>query len=80
MLLNKFKRPSYYLGMLVIAWGIVMTCTGTVQNFSGLVAVRFFLGLAEYARAPSSVSYRGTFGANSSFQGGILPGRDSSHL
>lgn len=49
MLLNKFKRPSYYLGLLVISWGIVMTCTGTVKNFSGLVAVRFFLGLAEYA-------------------------------
>lgn len=53
MLLNKFKRPSYYLGLLVISWGIVMTCTGTVQNFSGLVAVRFFLGLAEYAFLPS---------------------------
>ena len=47
MILNKFKRPSYYIAMLVVSWGIVMTCTGFVQNFSGLVAVRFFLGLAE---------------------------------
>lgn len=47
MLLKKFKRPSYYLGVLVLCWGIVMTCTGFVQNFSGLVAVRFLLGLFE---------------------------------
>lgn len=47
MLLNKFKRPSFFIGVLVIAWGIVMTCTGFIHNFSGLVAIRFFLGLAE---------------------------------
>lgn len=47
MLLKKLKRPSYYIGMLVFCWGIIMTCTGFVQNFSGLVAVRFLLGLFE---------------------------------
>ena len=47
MLLNKFKRPSFYIGMLVVSWGVVMTCTGVVRNFSGLVAIRFMLGLAE---------------------------------
>jgi len=47
MLLNKFKRPSQYIAILVIAWGIAMTCTGFVQNFSGLAAIRFFLGLTE---------------------------------
>lgn len=43
----KFKRPSFYLGMLIVAWGIVMTLTGIVQNFGGLVACRFLLGVFE---------------------------------
>ena len=34
--------------VLTEARGRVMTLMGTVQNFAGLVAVRFFLGLFEY--------------------------------
>ena len=34
--------------VLTEARGMVMTLMGTVQNFAGLVAVRFFLGLLEY--------------------------------
>lgn len=47
MILNKFKKPSLYMGSIVMGWGIVMTLTGIVQNFGGLVAVRFLLGLFE---------------------------------
>lgn len=47
MLLNKFAKPSRFIGMLVICWGIVMTCTGFVQNFAGLATIRFLLGLFE---------------------------------
>lgn len=46
-LLLKFKHPSYYLGTLITIWGIVMTLTGIVTNFGGLVACRFFLGVFE---------------------------------
>lgn len=46
-LLSKFKKPSTYLGSLVILWGIVMTFTGVVQNFGGLCATRFLLGIFE---------------------------------
>lgn len=49
MLLAKFERPSVYIGILIFLWGIVMTLSGVVQNFGGLVATRFFLGLFEYA-------------------------------
>lgn len=45
--LAKFNRPSYYMGTLVICWGIVMTFTGVVQSFGGLVATRFLLGIFE---------------------------------
>ena len=47
ILLKKFKRPSTYLGILVVSWGIVMTCTGLVKNFGGLMAVRVLLGIFE---------------------------------
>lgn len=47
ILLSKFSRPSYYIGTLIISWGIIMTCTGVVQTFGGLVATRFLLGIFE---------------------------------
>lgn len=47
VLLKKFKRPSMYLGGLTTAWGIIMTCTGLVQNYGGLMATRILLGIFE---------------------------------
>lgn len=47
MLLKKFKRPSYYLGILIVCWGIVMTMMGIVKNFSGLLVTRILLGVFE---------------------------------
>ena len=47
ILLKKFKRPSTYIGILVVSWGIVMTFTGVVKDFVGLVTCRIFLGIAE---------------------------------
>ncbi|KAF4473035.1 transporter [Fusarium albosuccineum] len=49
-LLSKFKRPSVYLGSLVVGWGMIMTLTGVVQNFGGLCATRFLLGVFEHTR------------------------------
>ncbi|KAJ0286121.1 hypothetical protein CBS470a_005995 [Colletotrichum nupharicola] len=45
MLLLKFKRPSTYMGILVTGWGTIITLTGLVQNFEGLVAVRVLVGV-----------------------------------
>ncbi|KAM0273187.1 hypothetical protein ACHAQH_008422 [Verticillium albo-atrum] len=45
MILHMFKRPSLYMGAIVTIWGVIMTLTGVVQNFGGLIAIRFFLGL-----------------------------------
>lgn len=47
MILNRLKRPSRYLGFLIFCWGVIMLCTGFVQNFAGLVVIRFLLGLFE---------------------------------
>lgn len=55
ILLKKFKRPSTYIGILVVSWGIVMTFTGIVKNFTGLVICRVALGIAEAGFFPGAV-------------------------
>lgn len=52
MILNHFGKPSVYLGTLIFTWGIIMMCTGFVQSFGSLVAIRFLLGLFEYTFLP----------------------------
>lgn len=47
MILHKINRPSIYMGGIVIAWGVIMTLTGIVQNYAGLLATRFMLGIFE---------------------------------
>jgi MFS family permease len=47
MILHKFKRPSWYMGGIVFCWGVVMTLTALVQNYAGLLAIRFLLGIFE---------------------------------
>ncbi|KAF4443734.1 hypothetical protein F53441_11376 [Fusarium austroafricanum] len=55
ILLKKFKRPSMYLGILTVCWGITMTCTGLVQNFGGLMATRVLLGIFEAGFFPGAI-------------------------
>uniref|UniRef100_A0A8H7N3D3 Major facilitator superfamily (MFS) profile domain-containing protein n=1 Tax=Bionectria ochroleuca TaxID=29856 RepID=A0A8H7N3D3_BIOOC len=55
ILLKKFKRPSTYLGILTLCWGIVMTCTGLVRNFGGLMATRVLLGIFEAGFFPGAI-------------------------
>ncbi|CAG7963008.1 unnamed protein product [Penicillium nalgiovense] len=55
IVLKRFKRPSVYLGLLVSTWGIVMTCTGLVQNFAGLMATRVLLGIFEAGFFPGAI-------------------------
>ncbi|KAF4979162.1 hypothetical protein FZEAL_4590 [Fusarium zealandicum] len=55
ILLKKFKRPSMYLGILTLSWGIIMTCTGLVQNFAGLMTTRVLLGIFEAGFFPGAI-------------------------
>ena len=50
-ILMKFKQPSLWIGFIVTAWGIVMTCTGFVKNWTGLLICRVLLGVFEYVHA-----------------------------
>tara|TARA_R110002003_G_scaffold534_1_gene20197 strand:- start:7554 stop:7769 length:216 start_codon:yes stop_codon:yes gene_type:complete len=40
ILLKRLKRPSYYLGILIVCWGVV-------EDFAGLLATRILLGIFE---------------------------------
>lgn len=50
--LLKRLRPSVYIPLIMIAWGIVMTFMGFCTNYTGLVVARFFLGLTEAGLFP----------------------------
>lgn len=45
-MLKRF-RPSVWLSIIVLIWGVSMTLMGVVKNYSGLLATRFFLGVGE---------------------------------
>ncbi|KAJ5095329.1 Major facilitator superfamily domain general substrate transporter [Penicillium alfredii] len=56
-LLLKKLRPSRWLPLIMIAWGIVMTLMGVVHNYTGLLATRLFLGIAEAGLYPGVAYY-----------------------
>ncbi|OGM49825.1 MFS transporter [Aspergillus bombycis] len=55
ILLKHFTRPSVYLGTLIVSWGVIMTLTGVVRNFGGLLTMRLLLGIFEAGFFPGSV-------------------------
>uniref|UniRef100_A0A060T1F9 ARAD1C20174p n=1 Tax=Blastobotrys adeninivorans TaxID=409370 RepID=A0A060T1F9_BLAAD len=60
IILWKAFPPRYYAPTVVILWGIVSTCCAAVTNWSGMMALRFFLGIFEAAFGPG-VPYYLTF-------------------
>ncbi|OLN94113.1 putative transporter C1002.16c-like protein 12 [Colletotrichum chlorophyti] len=46
MLITRIQ-PGLYMSAWMLVWAIVSACTALVQNFGGLVACRFFLGITE---------------------------------
>ncbi|PSN60698.1 retrograde regulation protein 2 [Corynespora cassiicola Philippines] len=56
MVLSIFK-PRLYLPTVVIIWGIVSGATGFVQNFAGLVALRFLVGVTEAPYFPGCIFF-----------------------
>ncbi|KZT12700.1 MFS general substrate transporter [Laetiporus sulphureus 93-53] len=51
-LLKRFK-PHVWLSLCMFLFGLVSICQGLVQNYSGLIACRFFLGLVESGVFPA---------------------------
>ncbi|KEF51441.1 uncharacterized protein A1O9_12590 [Exophiala aquamarina CBS 119918] len=55
--LLKRLRPSRYIPAIMILCGVACTCQGLVNNFSGLCAARWFLGLFEAGLFPGCQFY-----------------------
>ena len=53
IILKKLK-PHVWLSACMFLFGLVTICQGLVHNYSGLLATRFFLGLAETGMFPGS--------------------------
>ncbi|CDR36729.1 CYFA0S01e03928g1_1 [Cyberlindnera fabianii] len=52
MLLKKLGKQSIFIPVIMICWGIVMTCMGVVKDFGGLFATRLLLGVFEAGLYP----------------------------
>lgn len=53
--INRIQRPSIYISLVMLLWGLISTLSGVVTNFSGMVAIRFFLGFVEAAFLPGAL-------------------------
>ncbi|GJJ12926.1 hypothetical protein Clacol_007173 [Clathrus columnatus] len=50
-----YQRPSWYIGICVILWGITSALTGITHNYAGILACRVFIGLPEAAFYPGAI-------------------------
>jgi MFS family permease len=50
--LLKRLRPSIFIPLIMVLWGITMTFMGFVNDWAGLMTARWFLGLAEAGLFP----------------------------
>ncbi|KAL5334232.1 major facilitator superfamily domain-containing protein [Aspergillus crustosus] len=50
----KLMPPHRWAAITVMTWGIASTCQAAVQNWSGLMALRFLLGVSEAGFGPGS--------------------------
>lgn len=56
-LVLKKLRPSRWIAFITVAWGIIATLTGVVQNYAGLIVCRLFLGAVEGGLFPGMAIY-----------------------
>jgi len=55
MFLNRVPKPSLYIGLCVVLWGLTSALTGITQNYAGILACRVFVGLPEAAFYPGAI-------------------------
>lgn len=53
--INRIQRPSLYIAIAMLLWGLVSTLSGNVTSFAGMLATRFFLGFIEAAFLPAAL-------------------------
>src|SRR5690242_4893711 len=52
-ILLKLFKPSRWMFVLIMAWGVSACCSAAAMNFSGMMCVRFAIGMAEAGFFPS---------------------------
>jgi MFS family permease len=52
-ILLKLFRPSRWMFILILAWGVSACCSAAAINFEGMMCVRFAIGMAEAGFFPS---------------------------
>jgi len=55
MILNKVSRPSLYIGICTVLWGMTSALTGITKNYAGILACRVFIGFPESAFYPGAI-------------------------
>ncbi|KAG8836969.1 hypothetical protein FRB91_009572 [Serendipita sp. 411] len=53
--LDRIGKPSIYLPVCMIVWGVISCLTGITHNFVGALLTRFFLGFVEAAFFPGAL-------------------------
>ncbi|KAK0462575.1 high-affinity nicotinic acid transporter [Desarmillaria tabescens] len=56
-LLMKRTTPSFWIGRIMITWGIIVMCIASVQTYDGLITCRVLLGAAEAGYYPCVIYY-----------------------
>ncbi|KAI5783173.1 major facilitator superfamily domain-containing protein [Peziza echinospora] len=56
-MMMKRTRPSLWLTIIMVAWGVVMTLMGVVTSYTGLLIARMALGIAEGGLFPGVTFY-----------------------
>ncbi|KAL5521338.1 hypothetical protein ACEPAG_9262 [Sanghuangporus baumii] len=54
MILNRVKRPSWYIGICTVLWGLISALSGVTRDFSSILSCRLFLGFPEAAFYPGA--------------------------
>ena len=60
LLLKQF-RPSRWMFVLILSWGVCASCVSAVQNFHGMMVARFMVGVAEAGFYPSVLYHMSFF-------------------
>jgi MFS family permease len=55
MIINTIQRPSLYIALVMLLWGMISTLSGNTHNFAGMVAIRFCIGFVEAAFLPGAL-------------------------
>jgi MFS family permease len=73
MFLNHIGKPSIYLPVCMVLWGLISVLTGVTRDFTGALLTRFFLGICECAFFPVSYHWQMFYTGSHGMAGSIVP-------